>query len=854
MASLLSLQAGPSPEFPQGRAYSAIFRQLPDKSLYPDYYLLIKEPRSLNGVLESIQRGIYSSPAAVAYDLFLIWSNARQYNAEGSTVYNDANVLQSHMKKAWKDKTPPLPPWKSLLRPEGMIKAPKKHHSSTPSALPPTAFNAAPSTSAAPAAATAAPTAFPKIKLSFGGGGGSSSNSIATPPAAQQPQQSAAPQRFSTKVRPADTPDRAKSATTPQASAPQQSSPAPKAGGLSLKLSLKPTGTPSQPSAPVPPRPMSHLPAFSAASLPPLRQDHLPPTSSGIAPSALSLSNAAPISSLPNLPLLPPAPGSLGPAPPNRKRPSESGVGHANSFKKAKEDRQQSGSGRLPQHQQQLPVPTFEVETGWFSTPGPHPIQRFVDIVNLIRQAKSRDGRVLSLSLPASCVTVQPKTEAADASMSSGPIVEPHPSLQSIEGKARAGLISSPEAFDRDMKALFAAARRLTRSDEVDHVKRGDVYVLQRYYHELTSRPPLSNESAVLDPSSLSSIPHGPAIQKTPVTMPLKTMLKEISYKGEKLKTGDWVHLFNPDFPERPIVAQVFKVFQRPETGQKYVTVCWYYRPEDTIHPATRQFYEHEVLKTNMYMDHAVEDVMERAFVMYYTRYVRGRPKSSHWTPDVPLYICEHRYKDDVRSFKRIKNWLTCIPEDVRKKEYPFEKWSDGHVDQLKHIPSPFVRGIKGAGEIGESLEAVEDDQAKFYVLPTGQQATPSALRAVEQSKRQKAQQEEALAAAAAAAASAVPSTFSSNVQSSIDDQLVEQQGYVYQTPAEMAVAVRSFAPLPPVIASKFRSDADGDMLWFTAPAAGRANADDQASLLSRVKRPVHSLEYLYWRAVNARG
>ena len=34
--------------------------------------------------------------------------------------------------------------------------------------------------------------------------------------------------------------------------------------------------------------------------------------------------------------------------------------------------------------------------------------------------------------------------------------------------------------------------------------------------------------------------------------------------------------------------------------GQLGVTVCWYYRPEQTIHPPHRQFWEGEVFKTSM--------------------------------------------------------------------------------------------------------------------------------------------------------------------------------------------------------------------------------------------------------------
>lgn len=96
------------------RIYSELFQELPDKTYYADYYVLIREPRSLNGVLvsstkpfrrkqtdgmlafaqASLNKGMYSSPQIVAYDLLLIWSNARTYNQEGSLVYADADKLE----------------------------------------------------------------------------------------------------------------------------------------------------------------------------------------------------------------------------------------------------------------------------------------------------------------------------------------------------------------------------------------------------------------------------------------------------------------------------------------------------------------------------------------------------------------------------------------------------------------------------------------------------------------------------------------------------------------------------------------------------------------------------------------
>ena len=41
-----------------------------------------------------------------------------------------------------------------------------------------------------------------------------------------------------------------------------------------------------------------------------------------------------------------------------------------------------------------------------------------------------------------------------------------------------------------------------------------------------------------------------------------RTFVEEVNYKGWKVKSGDWVHLSNPDDPSKPIVGQVFKCWK----------------------------------------------------------------------------------------------------------------------------------------------------------------------------------------------------------------------------------------------------------------------------------------------------
>lgn len=85
---------------------------------------------------------------------------------------------------------------------------------------------------------------------------------------------------------------------------------------------------------------------------------------------------------------------------------------------------------------------------------------------------------------------------------------------------------------------------------------------------------------------------------------------------------------------------------------------------------------------------------------MFFTKYTRGRPRAPAWVPAMPLYVCEFRYKDDVKAFKKIKSWSSCVPEEMRKHEYEFEPYPDDRVDTLHKIKSPFVRGVAGPGRL----------------------------------------------------------------------------------------------------------------------------------------------------------
>ncbi|KAA1107242.1 hypothetical protein PGT21_007563 [Puccinia graminis f. sp. tritici] len=309
--------------------------------------------------------------------------------------------------------------------------------------------------------------------------------------------------------------------------------------------------------------------------------------------------------------------------------------------------------------------------------------------------------------------------------------------LDPIEAQLQNNQYTSMELFDRDLHQAFVDAEK-AYSKMPDRL--AGVYVLKRLYQELTQgdgSQTLRDSIPVGAARKLASVTMGPGNRlhlprnDEPVKLKAKDkiLLEGIHHKGDYMRIGDWVHIFNPDDPSRPIVAQIFNTYRRVDTGRRTVSVCWYYRPEETVHYISRTFLANEVFKTGNFIDHVVEDIMGRCLVLFYTKYVRGRPSAPLWTPETPTYICEHRYKDDQFSFKKIKNWDSCIPANIRNEgtEENFQTYPNIQlVSTLVRLPSPFLSAAsdrsKGSGEpiIASPQEVAKElpkDQTKCHDL-----------------------------------------------------------------------------------------------------------------------------------------
>ncbi|KAM0243861.1 hypothetical protein ACHAP5_006813 [Fusarium lateritium] len=239
----------------------------------------------------------------------------------------------------------------------------------------------------------------------------------------------------------------------------------------------------------------------------------------------------------------------------------------------------------------------------------------------------------------------------------------PNPiALDNIKKKAKRKKYQSIDHVLRDLNLMFENAKRYNEDDS-------EVY---KAAIELEKQASLLAEQEKAKPDDDFRDEDG------------KLPLAEIEYNGQTWKIGDWVHIRNPNDLAKPTVAQIYRTWQ-DRAGQKLINACWYYRPEQTVHRYEKHFFEHEVVKTGQYRDHQIEDVLDRCFVMFVTRFNKGRPRG--FPADKEVYVCESRYNEERFTFNKIKTWASCVPDEVRDKDYEMDLFDAPR--RMKKIPSP---------------------------------------------------------------------------------------------------------------------------------------------------------------------
>ncbi|WFD19109.1 hypothetical protein MCAP1_001330 [Malassezia caprae] len=267
-------------------------------------------------------------------------------------------------------------------------------------------------------------------------------------------------------------------------------------------------------------------------------------------------------------------------------------------------------------------------------------------------------------------------------------------SLQAITHRIVHCEYALPALFEQDMLQLFSNACQWYGLGTEGY---GEMTTLQRLYNELTpsrgrlvdgsgtrhskGRPSdidlVSSQHAKAKAKALqkfASSPYGPGNEPPrPVKQPKILPMDAAAFKGRNYHVGDWVHIMNPVDPSRPIVGQIFRLYKRMDKPGTFFSACWYYRPEQTHHVSSRHFAENEVLQTGVYGEHAIEDVLGDALVLFHTTYQRARPAAAYWDKETPVYMVEFKYDVATHGFFPIHSWASCVPASVRGKVTPMD-------------------------------------------------------------------------------------------------------------------------------------------------------------------------------------
>jgi len=100
----------PSLQIIRGRFYSDVFKVLPDKKAWPEYYKWIHNPISLDQIVSKTTARKYRSVSEFKKDVENCFANAMYFNEEGSVIWNDAKTMLDHFNEIMKEQPPKFAP------------------------------------------------------------------------------------------------------------------------------------------------------------------------------------------------------------------------------------------------------------------------------------------------------------------------------------------------------------------------------------------------------------------------------------------------------------------------------------------------------------------------------------------------------------------------------------------------------------------------------------------------------------------------------------------------------------------------------------------------------------------------
>ncbi|KAF8756493.1 Bromo adjacent homology domain [Rhizoctonia solani] len=278
-------------------------------------------------------------------------------------------------------------------------------------------------------------------------------------------------------------------------------------------------------------------------------------------------------------------------------------------------------------------------------------------------------------------------------------------SVSVIENKLKAKAYTSSAEFDKDIFRLFEKARKWHEEGTYPY---GRVLVLQCVWQALTSSKPEDMQVDVTPSSSIAS-----------------DSAESITFKGITYHIGDWVHLSNKDVPPKPIVAQIQRI-DRSDPA-KVLSLTWYSRPEQTIHNATRSFWEHEVFKTNFTSTNSIQEIIEPIACQFFPKHIRVDP-----VPQCGTLVDRFTFARAATTLaQRHSRGGDGLGVNGGGWEYmPISKFDSNHTVVPRKLPSPFLKGVAGIKKRGHGGPAAPGPQKDRSVITAagGQTVIPTSM------------------------------------------------------------------------------------------------------------------------------
>ncbi|KAB5536868.1 hypothetical protein PHYPO_G00112260 [Pangasianodon hypophthalmus] len=235
---------------------------------------------------------------------------------------------------------------------------------------------------------------------------------------------------------------------------------------------------------------------------------------------------------------------------------------------------------------------------------------------------------------------------------------KPRLNFEIIRANVEKGRYKRLDVFQDHMFEVLEKARRMHRTDsEIFEDAEKKEKLPKEFEEDKLKREEEKKEAEKSEESSAGTWQGG--LQRT--------YSQDCSFRDRMYHVGDYVYVEPAEANLQPHIVCIERLWQ-DDTGEKWLYGCWFYRPNETFHLATRKFLEKEVFKSDYYNKIPVNKILGKCVVMFVKEYFKLSPEG--FRPE-DVFVCESRYSAKTKSFKKIKMWtmplssVKFVPRDV---------------------------------------------------------------------------------------------------------------------------------------------------------------------------------------------